>query len=221
MIKPDCIIRTNRRSISISISKEGLIIVRAPKSLPMEKILNFVNEKKGWINKHLDQLNQSNMNNFDIKNYSSMLVLGKKYNIKKIDGIKKLEFCTEEVLCPMKWEKQFLITKIHKFYKELAKQILVKRIEYFANIMQLNYNSFTIKNYKARWGCCSKKGDIIINYKTIMLPHLAIDYILIHELSHLIEFNHSTKFYKIIESVMPEYKKNRKLLKTYNFLLNI
>ena len=89
MIKPDYIIRTNRRSMSLSISPEGQVIVRAPKKLQMEKILNFVDEKEGWIRKHLQNIENNKKANFDIKSYDAFLILGKKYATRKIAGIKK------------------------------------------------------------------------------------------------------------------------------------
>ena len=149
MLKPDCIIRTNRRSISISISKDGVVVVRAPKRLDIERILKFVNEKEDWINKHLNKLKELSLNNSDIKNYSTMLLFGKKYTLKKIDGIKKLEICSEEILYPMKWEKPVLIAKIHKLYKELSKEILAKRIEICSQIM-----------YNKCWNFYSGAGNV-------------------------------------------------------------
>ncbi len=220
-MKPDCIIRTNRRSISLSISKAGEVVVRAPRKLPLERIFEFVNEKENWINKHLNEIKKNNLLNYDIKNYDAFLILGKKYTARQIAGIKKIEICNNEIIYPIPWEKEVFIVKMQKFYREQAKIILSQRMEYFANLMQINYNSFSVKNYKARWGCCSKKGDIIINYKAIMLPHNIIDYIVIHELAHLFEFNHSSKFYQIIASIMPSWKKNRKDLKNYSYLLEM
>jgi len=221
MIKPDYIIRTNRRSVSLMISKSGEIIVRAPKKVSMDKIFEFVNEKEKWITKHLNIIKKNNELNFDIKNYDSVLILGKKYEVRQIAGIKRIEVSKNEIIYPISWEKSIFIHRLEKFLREQAKTILEQRIEYFAELMQIDYNSFSVKNYKARWGCCSKKGDIIINYKAIMLPHYIIDYILIHELSHLFEFNHSSKFYQIVASVMSSWKKARKDLKNYSYLLEM
>ncbi len=220
-MKPDCIIRTNRRSMSLTISKSGEIIVRAPRKLPINKILEFVNEKEKWIKKHLETIRQSTLINNDIKTYDACLLLGTKYKLKQFDGLKKIEFCDKEIIYPLAWDKEIFKQKMKKKYKELAQKILGERIEYFGKLMQLNYNSFAVKNYKAKWGCCSKDNNITINYKAIMLPHHVIDYIIIHELCHIIEFNHSPKFYKLIEAVMPNWKNARKDLKTYNYLIEL
>ncbi|MBE5734976.1 MAG: M48 family metallopeptidase [Clostridiales bacterium] len=220
-MRPDCIIRTNRRSMSLSVSKDGKVIVRAPRKLDINKIFEFVNEKESWINKHLNAIKNTSLVNHDIKEYNVFLFLGNKYKLRQVAGIKQIEFCSNEIIYPTNWDKEILIAKMKKKYRQLASSILNDRIEYFAKLMQLDYNTFAVRDYKARWGCCSKKLDIVINYKAIMLPHVLIDYILIHELSHIIEFNHSSSFYKIIESVMPDWKKNRKKLKDYDFLLGL
>jgi len=221
MIKPDLIIRTNRRSMSLSISSEGQVIIRAPRKLSMDRILSFVNEKEGWINKHLQNLEKQKKSNFDIKTYEAFLILGKKYEVRQIAGIKKIEVCKEEIIYPVEWTKEKLVQKMKKYYLDLANKVLAERLEYFANLMQINYTAFYVKNFKSRWGSCDNKYNITLNYKSIMLPHKIVDYILIHELSHILEFNHSTRFYKIIECVMPDYKTYRKQLKDYNYLLKI
>ena len=207
--------------MSLSITKDGKIVVRAPRKLDINKIYEFVNEKEKWINKHLSTIKNCSIINHDIKEYNVFLLMGTKFKLRQLDGIKKIEFGNNEIIYPISWDKEILITKIKKKYKELSLKIIETRIEYFAKLMQIEYNSISIKDYKARWGCCSKKGDIIINYRAIMLPHYVIDYILIHELSHRLEFNHSANFYKIIASIMPDWKKYRAELKKYSFVLEL
>jgi len=87
--------------------------------------------------------------------------------------------------------------------------------------MQLNYSKIIIMNNKRRWGACTINTTLKFNYRICMLPHNVIDYIIIHELAHLLEFNHSPKFYKIIESVMPDYKRYKNELKKYDYVLSL
>ncbi len=221
MIKPDMIIRTNRRSMSLTVSKDGQVIIRAPKSLPLDRIFQFLNEKEGWVNKHLTRIKKEENNNIDIRNHQSYLILGKKYKPKAMAGIKKIEIYNNEIIYPSNWDDLTLYNKMKKYYLNLASEILPKRLEYFADLMQIDYSDVVIKGFKAKWGSCDNKGIITINYKTVMLPHRVIDYILIHELSHRIEFNHSPAFYKVIECIMDDWKKQRKQLHNYNYLLSV
>ena len=221
MIKPDLIVKTNRRSISIIITKEGKVVVRAPKKISAEYILNFVKEKEKWIDKKLKLINEVNVKNNKYLNYEEFLFCGASYKLLFIDKLKKIELCNNNILCPVINDKDQLINKLKRWYMKTASQILNERLEYFARLMQLNYKSLTISNSKNRWGSCDKLGNLKLNFRVVMLPHKVIDYIIVHELSHLVEFNHSKNFYKIINSVIIDYKYQQKILKENGFILTL
>ena len=149
------------------------------------------------------------------------MFLGKTYLKYEMQGVKKIELTQTCLLCPKGNTEREILSKIAKWYMRTSKEILGERLEYLASLMQLDYNTFKVSNSKNRWGSCDSKGNIKINFRLIMLPHKIIDYVLIHELSHLVEFNHSKKFYKVIESVMPDYQKHRKELKDYTTILQL
>lgn len=221
MIKPDILIRTNRRSLSLSISKQGELVVRAPKKLSMQYILAFIKEKEKWITKKKNEVLENCKLNNQFLNYDCMLFCGKKYKVVSQKGIKKIELTESEMYVPNVSDKDKLNIFYQNWYINRAKEILVNRVEYFANLMQVDYSKIVIMNNKRRWGACTRNGVLKFNYRMIMLPHKVIDYIVIHELTHLIEFNHSQAFYKIIESIMPDYKKQKELLKKYDFVLSL
>jgi len=92
--------------------------------------------------------------------------------------------------------------------------ILTKeRIEHFNTVYGLKFNKISIKNQKTRWGSCSRKGNLNFNYKIALIPEKLADYVIVHELCHLKEFNHSAKFWKLVSITMPDYLKLRKELK--------
>ena len=91
----------------------------------------------------------------------------------------------------------------------------------FSQIMNVRYNSVKIKNYKSRWGSCSSKGDISFNWKIIFAPENIIEYLVVHELSHLIHFNHSKLFWSKVEEFQYNYKENRKWLKENGYKLDL
>ena len=97
--------------------------------------------------------------------------------------------------------------------KKNAKLILKYKTEYYARIMGINYGRITITSAKARFGSCSSKGDISYSWRLMLYPEEAIDYVVVHELAHRKEMNHSSAFYKIIEKVFPDYKVRRAMLK--------
>ena len=97
--------------------------------------------------------------------------------------------------------------------RKLAKQILPQKVDYYAKIMGLKYGRITITAAKTRFGSCSSKGNIAFSYRLMMYPDAAIDYVVVHELAHLVEMNHSPAFYKVVARVLPDYKERIKLLK--------
>ena len=100
-----------------------------------------------------------------------------------------------------------------KLLRKEAKIILPAKTKHYADIMGLNYGRITITSAKTRFGSCSARGNISFSYLLMLYPEEAIDYVVVHELAHLKEMNHSSRFYKIVESVLPDYKERRKLLK--------
>ena len=97
--------------------------------------------------------------------------------------------------------------------RKLAKEMLPAKTEHYAKIMGLKYGRITITGAKTRFGSCSSKGNIAYSFRLMSYPREAVDYVVVHELSHLVEMNHSKRFYKLVESVLPDYKERAKLLK--------
>ena len=97
--------------------------------------------------------------------------------------------------------------------KKTAKEILPLKVAYFANIMGVKYGRITITSAETRFGSCSSKGNLAFSYRLMLYPDEAIDYVVVHELAHLFEMNHSKAFYSSVENVLPDYKKRIALLK--------
>lgn len=89
--------------------------------------------------------------------------------------------------------------------KQAALELATERVDHFNKIYKFNFNIINIKNQKTRWGSCSRKGNLNFNYKIIHLPKKLIDFIIVHELCHLKEFNHSRKFWNLVAKGIPDY----------------
>lgn len=100
-----------------------------------------------------------------------------------------------------------------KMLRAKAKQMLPLKASYYSDIMGIKHGRITITSAKTRFGSCSSKGNLSFSYRLMLYPDAAIDYVVVHELAHLYEMNHSPRFYKIIENVLPDYKERKKLLK--------
>ena len=97
--------------------------------------------------------------------------------------------------------------------KALAREMLPRKVAYFAEKMGVRYGRITITSAKTRFGSCSSDGDLSFSYRLLMYPNEAIDYVVVHELAHIKEMNHSPRFYAVIEEQLPDYKERKKLLK--------
>lgn len=97
--------------------------------------------------------------------------------------------------------------------KELARTLVKERIKFFNHHYKFTVNRISIRNQRSRWGSCSKKGNLNFNYRLVLLPPEVADYIIVHELCHLGEFNHSKKFWELVAKTIPDYKQIRKELR--------
>lgn len=97
--------------------------------------------------------------------------------------------------------------------RKSAKKAIPAKVEYYSKIMGLKYGRITITGAKTRFGSCSSKGNLAFSYYLMLYPDEAIDYVVVHELAHLVEMNHSPAFYNVVASVFPDYKERIKLLK--------
>ena len=113
---------------------------------------------------------------------------------------------------------------IKKSLKEIAKKIITSRTSEIYKTFPKNtliYNKITIGSFKAKWGSCDNLRNLKFNWKLIMLNSNIIDFVIYHELAHIIELNHSKKFYYILDKLCPNWKIYRNELKKYSFLLNM
>jgi predicted metal-dependent hydrolase len=104
--------------------------------------------------------------------------------------------------------------KDFKIYKKTALDLAKQRLEYFNKFYNFKYTKVSIRNQKTRWGSCSRRGTLVFNYKIALLPLEIADYIIVHELCHLGEFNHSRNFWTLVAQTIPNYKEIRRKLKS-------
>ena len=96
-----------------------------------------------------------------------------------------------------------------------ACQVIPERVRYFAPKVGVDYGMITIRNQKTRWGSCSARGNLNFNWRLILAPEEVLDYVVVHELAHRREMNHSKAFYAIVESVLPDYRQARRWLREH------
>ena len=99
--------------------------------------------------------------------------------------------------------------------RRLAGTVLRQKAALYAGIMQVTFGTITVRDQKTRWGSCSAKGNLNFNWRLILAPEPVLDYVVIHELAHRKEMNHSDRFWNLVETVMPDYRNQRRWLKDH------
>lgn len=188
------VIKSRRRTISITVNADGSVTVRAPINASIDKINNFVAEKSGWIEKTKRRINENNADLSDVLAHKSVMLFGE-----------VLPFYTEF--------KRDLV--------KIAGSYLTERLFTLAETFNFKYKGIKLRNFKAKWGSLDKNGVISLNLKLIMLKRPLIDYVLLHELCHLSEFNHSKRFYAILNKIEPNAEALRKELRKFGALARI
>ena len=110
-------------------------------------------------------------------------------------------------------QKTMITVEMRKDGVTTALKFIPVRVEYYAELMGVSYGRITIREQKTRWGSCSCKGNLNFNWKLMLMPPEILDYVVVHELAHRKEMNHSRDFWKIVEQVLPDYQERRKRLR--------
>ena len=153
--------------------------------------------------------------------HNELLYLGTLYQPQFKDGLKQIEIEQGFINIPTKIKVDKVQKALIKWYRIQAEKALITRTEYFLQIMNLKCNTVRLINSKCKWGTCDAKGNLSFNWRIIMLPHKIIDYIVVHEITHLIEMNHSKAFWEIVQAIISDYKPKRQLLKDSNYILEL
>jgi len=203
------LIRSKRKTIGISI-RDGLVTVRAPLKCPESEIDRIVLSKSKWITDKLTKsIEQLSYQKAFTLNYGDFVVLrGDRYPIIAREGT-HAGFNGEYFYFPPNLCEKQIKDACIKIYRKLAKVHFNERIALFAAQMNVSPSSVKVNSAKARWGSCSSKKSINFSWRLIMSDDDVIDYVVVHELAHLIQMNHSRKFWAIVEGVLPNYRERK------------
>lgn len=214
------ITKSNRKTIGISIRLKDGVRILAPHFATKKQIEEVVRKNSQWIIKKLQEVEATAKNELIYKDGELFPYLGEKYRlniIKNIGGKKNLiEISEDKILLKLigeNDEEANIKQVITRWYREEADSLLKERLDRLSKETNLYPVSVRIKEQKSRFGSCSSKKNINLNWKLIMAPIEIIDYVVVHELCHLKEMNHSKNFWSLVGYYIPDYNKLRKWLK--------
>lgn len=208
---PYTICYQNRKSLVICI-REGEVFVKAPHIFSRDKIKEILQDKKSWIEKKLKEHTIHNSLFLNVKQKKKILYRGREFAL----ILNSQKNTIVNYVFYFKNERSIQKFFIEKFFSKI-KQLLFA----IAEKMQVQPSSLKLINFKAKWGSCDKLKNIKLNWRVYMLPDSLLYYLLVHELAHIIELNHSNKFWQVVEKYCKSYKQLRKELKNYDFLTNL
>lgn len=207
-------IRVDRSSISVV----------SPINQDITSVRNFISNNNSWILKKIifyAKLNSKLEYGPLLKD--EIIYLGKKYKLKFVKDTFQYAVLSENLLKITFYVKDRRTCRrnIVNWYKQQTKKLLDNKVPFFGKKLSISYGKVRIRSQKFRWGSCSKEGNLNFNLLLSTLPINIIDYIIIHELFHLVEFNHSDRFWKLVEHAFPTYKDCRTWLKNNGAYLQI
>jgi len=207
------------KNLKIKIDSGGSVVVVAPPYIPKFVVDQFVKKHESWVAEH----SRKRKNKPKFSTPKEVFIFGKQYQ-------KKLEFSLTKrvgmytrgenlIYNPTtqpkietkederKWNKKFQ-DKLEIFLKNTANHYIIARTHKISEKMKLKFNKITLKKQKTRWGSCSSQKNLNFNWQLVHFETPIIDYVIIHELAHLVHMNHSRKFWELVEKYDPEYKKH-------------
>lgn len=214
--------RSNRKSIAISFDRDGNLIVKAPLWLNLKEIETFVASKEEWITATAVRLKRAREKAMAerprLENGDTLKYLGEKRILTVIREQRsraKVKCVMERLLLwvPYEADYEYKRAQLEKWYRKQAQLGFTRKAEEFAKILGVSFAEIHIKDQKSRWGSCSGRGNLNFNWRLIMAPEPVCDYVIIHELCHLRFMDHSAAFWKLVESICPDYKQYRSWLK--------
>lgn len=218
------VIRTARRKTARVQVHAGVVSVIVPDTYPTTKIDLLVDRRTRWIKEKLLvqhqwlPLKQKEYINGECfcylgRHYRLMVETAEEESVKLING--RLSVQTNDK------QPDAIRIALIEWYKDHAQKKLQAKVRRYSKLMNVTSASLKIRDYKARWGSCSNKGHIQFNWKIIIAPNSAVDYVVVHELCHLVEHNHSANFWKLVKAVMPDYEIQRQWLRENGHLLDV
>lgn len=221
-VKIEKIIRSKRKTVALQVTNDATLIIRAPYNVSDETIMLIISKHEDWIKRKKIEIEArgSKFTPKEFVNGEGFLYLGQSYKLTIVDK--------QDV--PLRFDNGFFLSRdylprarevfIEWYKKETYKKVL-ERVEKYAKEGGFEYGKINITNANKRWGSCSQNGNLNFSWRLVMAPLSVIDYVVVHELVHTEEKNHSKNFWLKIKILLPNFEKQLDWLKVNEHLLTL
>jgi len=205
-----------RRTIGITVERDGQLILSTPPQVPIETLEKVVNEKRLWIYSKLIEKESFNPPT-PAKEYVSgegFYYLGRSYSLKLVDGVegksplRLYQSCFELQREARAQGREAFI----RWYCDRLSSILDTQISGFVNKVEASPRSVQVRDLGYRWGSCGHQGDLYFHWRVAMLPRTMIEYLVVHEMVHLIEPHHNHAFWERVKRILPNFQERKRWL---------
>jgi len=190
----------------IRVNHDASIVIKTPYRQE-GYAMDFFREKESWIRKQLHK--NSLRKQYHVNLGNEVLLFGETYSIESNEA----EYLRKKLHRLQTSNQTKVLLVYDDFYKYISHEYLPQRVQYFADIMNLDYKVLKFRKMKSRWGSCSSAQVITLNTQLMKVEKELIDYVIVHELAHLVHMNHSSDFHALVENYLPDAKELRKKLK--------
>lgn len=214
------IVFAKRKTLTITVERDRSVVVTAPEGTSPEKIRQVVESRKLWLyekTRHAQKYDPlPHPPGKELITGESILYLGRQYRIKLVEGNGEIQF-EQKFLVPRALADKSLAFR--SWFIARAEDKILPRVAVHARNLGVTYKEAKIGDGKYRWGSCTPNDNVIFNWRLIKAPMFVIDYVIVHELAHLIEQNHTPRFWNIVRAQAPTMEKAKAWLQKNGALL--
>ena len=220
------LVRSKRKSVAIQI-KDGTVTVRAPLKTGIAVIEKFLESKSTWISRKLME-SERRANIFsDVISGDRFVFLGKDLTVERSNS-SRFYLKNDVLYLPSKYfngdqlnKSGELFAALKRVYRKEAKSCLEIRLNEIGEKIGLKHSRFDLTGGKTKWGSCDSNNFVRLNWHLVMLDQALIDYVIVHELAHTVEHNHSARFWAIVSKFYPNYKEAIACLKNASVIIGL
>ena len=216
------VVYSDRRTVGITVERDGSVIVRAPRTASAEELQRIVASKRRWISDKVRHPQKYKARRHppgkEFVSGEAALFLGRSYRIEMVDSD------SDQV----RFDGHFLVPRLlgergrsafREWFEKAASDRLIPRVHYWARELGVHVAKVKIADDRFRWGSCSAAGTVSVNWRLVKAPVAVADYVVVHEIAHLLEANHGDNFWSIVRSHVAKVDVARTWLKEHGQLL--
>lgn len=217
-----------RKTIEIGVEPPDVVSVVAPVGIEDEVLIKHLKSKAKWIVQKLYEIKEIQSQHIDREfvNGEAFMYLGRNYTLLIVEDdslkkpVTKLLQGKFVINTPTR-EQVKLKASMEEWYRLKTLEKVYERIAYYQRYFDVEPTDVRVKEQKKRWASCTVKRELLFNWRCTMAPSWVFDYIVVHEMSHMLIMDHSREFWSLVERIMPDYEKRREWLKNYGIKMDL